>query len=508
MTDTEPSPTAPSQASASADSTPSSTTSVSLWTLVALIIGSTVGAGIFSLPQNIASVAAPGAMLIGWAIAGVGMLSVAFVFQILARRKPHLDSGVYSYVRAGLGDFIGFASGWGYWLGSIIAQVGYATLFFNTLGHYLPLFDASHSWTSAIAVSAMTWGIFAVLTRGTQQAAIMNLITTVAKLVPIVAFVVLIAFVGFSWDKFTMDFWGRDSGQTVFEQIQGIMLFTVWVFIGVEGASVYSKQARKRTDVGRATIIGFISVLALLVSVSTLSYGVLTQEELAALPDNSMASVLTAVVGDWGGLLISVGLCLSVLGAYVSWQMLCAEPITLMALDGLLPRTVGRTNKAGAPWVAQLISTIAIQGFVIVFFANETSYNAMVQLATIMYLLPYIFSSLYLVLLASRGRGLSHPKAGVSFDLSGPEVSGRDNRRHLAVAVLAFAYSMWLIYAADLVYVLFGAIAIIPGLIPYVATRLFKRERVFNTFEWVIVAIIVVAAIAAAWGLARGTLSL
>ena len=132
----------------------------------------------------------------------------------------------------------------------------------------------------------------------------------------------------------------------------------------------------------------------------------------------------------------------------------------------------------------------------------------MVQLATIMYLLPYIFSSLYLVLLASRGRGLSHPKAGVSFDLSGPEVSGRDNRRHLAVAVLAFAYSMWLIYAADLVYVLFGAIAIIPGLIPYVATRLFKRERVFNTFEWVIVAIIVVAAVAAAWGLARGTLSL
>ena len=502
MTDTDVPSTAP------ADSASGRSHSVSLWTLVALIIGSTVGAGIFSLPQNIASVAAPGAMLIGWAIAGVGMLSVAFVFQILAHRKPHLDSGVYSYVRAGLGDFIGFASGWGYWLGSVIAQVGYATLFFNTLGHYLPLFDASHRWSSAIAVSAMTWGIFAVLTRGTQQAAIMNLITTVAKLVPIVAFVVLLAFVGFSWDRFTLDFWGRDSGETVFEQIQGIMLFTVWVFIGVEGASVYSKQARKRTDVGRATIIGFISVLALLVSVSTLSYGVLTQAELAALPDNSMASVLTAVVGDWGGLLISVGLCLSVLGAYVSWQMLCAEPITLMALDGLLPRTVGTTNKAGAPWVAQLISTIAIQGFVIVFFANETSYNAMVQLATIMYLLPYIFSSLYLVLLASRGRGLSHPKAGVSFDLSGPEVSGRDNRRHLAVAVLAFAYSMWLIYAADLVYVLFGAIAIIPGLIPYVATRLFKRERVFNTFEWVIVAIIVVAAVAAAWGLARGTLSL
>ena len=103
------------------------THSVTLWTLVALIIGSTVGAGIFSLPQNIASVAGPGAMLLGWLIAGIGMLSVAFVFQILAHRKPHLDSGVYSYVRAGLGDFIGFTSGWGYWLGSVMAQVGYAT---------------------------------------------------------------------------------------------------------------------------------------------------------------------------------------------------------------------------------------------------------------------------------------------------------------------------------------------------------------------------------------------
>src|SRR5699024_11334582 len=72
---------------------------VPMRTLIALIVGSMVGAGIFSLPQNIGSVAAPGAMLIGWVIAGVGMLAVAFVFHILARRKPHLDSGVYSAAR-------------------------------------------------------------------------------------------------------------------------------------------------------------------------------------------------------------------------------------------------------------------------------------------------------------------------------------------------------------------------------------------------------------------------
>ncbi|MDN8605856.1 amino acid permease [Corynebacterium ureicelerivorans] len=477
---------------------------VSVWTLVSLIIGSTIGSGIFALPQNIGSVASPGAMLIGWAIAGVGMLSVAFVFQILAVRKPHLDSGVYSYVRAGLGDFIGFTSGMGYWLGSVMAQVGYATLFFNTLGYYFPAF--SNRWVLAVSVSALSWLIFFGLTRGLRQAAVMNAVTTVAKLVPIVAFIVLVAFLGFSWDRFTLDFWG--SNLPFGEQLKGIMLYTVWVFIGIEGASVYSKQARVRSDVGKATIIGFLSVLALLVAVSTLSYGVLSQEELAALPENSMGAVLEAVVGPWGGVLISVGLCLSVLGAYVSWQMLCAEPIVLMAHDGLLPHSMGHHNDNGSPVRAQLLSTLVIQFFVVVFFISSASYNAMVQLATIMYLLPYIFSSIYLVLLAVRGKGLTHPHAGTRFDNSGPAVSARDNRTHLVVGLIASVYSLWLIYAADPVYVLLGALAVVPGLVPYIWTRRKQGDRLFNAFEWVVVAVVLAAAAVAIYGLANGSLTL
>lgn len=73
-------------------------------------------------------------MLIGWLIAGVGMLSVAFVFHVLARRKPHLDSGVYAYARVGLGDYVGFSSAWGYWLGSVIAQVWLRNVIFLHVG--------------------------------------------------------------------------------------------------------------------------------------------------------------------------------------------------------------------------------------------------------------------------------------------------------------------------------------------------------------------------------------
>ncbi|OAG69827.1 hypothetical protein AFK49_006440 [Corynebacterium ulcerans] len=69
-------------------------------------------------------------------------------------------------------------------------------------------------------------------------------------------------------------------------------------------------------------------------------------------------------------------------------------------------------------------------------------------------------------------------------------------------------YSLWLFYAADLKYVLFGALAVLPGLIPYVGTRLYKKEPVFNAFEWVVVSLIAVAGCYGIYGIITGTMSL
>ena len=489
---------------------------VRLPVLISLILGACIGSGIFALPQNVANVASPGAAMIGWAITGVGMLCIAFVFQSLAQRKPHLDSGVYSYVRAGLGDFVGFASGWGYWLASIIAQVGYATLFFSSLSYFVPVFDGRNLLLNAVCVSVMNWVIFAVLARGIHQAAVMNLITTVAKLLPIAAFLILVIFLGFHTEIFTADFWGDaltfgdngDEGASLSTQVKGMMLFTVWAFIGVEGASAYSRRAKTRRDVSLATLLGFLAVFVLLLLVSFLSYGVASREELAGMGDNSLAEVLKIVVGPWGGGLISAGLCISVLGAYVSWQMLCAEPITMMAQDGLLPKKLGHVNPSGAPVAAQLLSAIVIQLFIVVFFAAESAYTTMVQLATSLYLIPYLFGALYLVFLSTRGRGLQHPEAGRSINLDGPEVDTRTNRMHLVISVVAFIYSVWLFYAADPKYVLLGMVLVIPGMITYVITQRKAGRRVFNYFEWFIATVVTVAAVVALVLLAQGTIDL
>ena len=103
------------------------------------------------------------------------------------------------------------------------------------------------------------------------------------------------------------------------------MLVTVFVFVGIEGASVYSRYARNRNDVGVATVLGFLGVLCLLILVTMLSYGVMLRPDLAALSSPSMAGVMEAIVGPWGKVFISVGAADLVLGNYLSWSLLAAE---------------------------------------------------------------------------------------------------------------------------------------------------------------------------------------
>ena len=93
--------------------------------------------------------------LIAWAIAGVGMLMLAFVFQTLARRKPELDAGIYAYAKAGFGDYLGFASAVGYWIGCCLADVACLVLIKATLGQFFPIFGDGTTPVAIVAASAL-----------------------------------------------------------------------------------------------------------------------------------------------------------------------------------------------------------------------------------------------------------------------------------------------------------------------------------------------------------------
>ncbi|MFE2626043.1 amino acid permease, partial [Streptomyces caelestis] len=111
---------------------------LTLLTLTAMVVGSMVGAGVFSLPRRFAQETGVAGALIAWAVAGTGMLMLAFVFQTLAVRRPDLDAGVYAYAKAGFGEYLGFFSAFGYWASACVGNVTYWVLIMSTVGAVAP----------------------------------------------------------------------------------------------------------------------------------------------------------------------------------------------------------------------------------------------------------------------------------------------------------------------------------------------------------------------------------
>lgn len=134
--------------------------------LVALVVGSILGSGIFGLPQNMAVGAGAGAIVIGWAITGVGMLMLAFTYQMLAVRKPELDNGVYAYARALSGEYVGFNAAWGYWVSAWIGNVGYLVAAFCALGYFFPAFGEGNTGAAILGASVVVWGVHFLVLRG------------------------------------------------------------------------------------------------------------------------------------------------------------------------------------------------------------------------------------------------------------------------------------------------------------------------------------------------------
>lgn len=188
-----------------------------------------VGSGVFSLPATFADATGPFGALIAWTIAGFGMLSLAFVFQTLAVRKPDLDAGIFAYPQAGFGDYLGFVAAFGFWAASCLGNVTYFVLIKSTLGQVWPVFGDGDTPAAMLTSSALLWLFHFMILRGVKEAAGVNVIVTIAKIIPIALFIVIL--VGaFQADLFTYSFWGGEavSWRGVAGQVRRTMLVTVF----------------------------------------------------------------------------------------------------------------------------------------------------------------------------------------------------------------------------------------------------------------------------------------
>jgi arginine:ornithine antiporter/lysine permease len=234
---------------------------------------------------------------------------------------------------------------------------------------------------AVLITSVIMWLLTLLVNRGVESASFINAVVMVAKLVPLAVFLI-IAIVMFKAGVFTADFWSvlvRNSKDAItgvtkgtglvwkdaWGQIQGCFMVLIWVYVGIEGATVFTGRAQKKSEAAKATIIGFVGLSILYVLISMLPYGLIPYQKLADLGSPALGEILRVKVGTWGMYLMNIGLAISVLGSWLSWTLLPVETTTIMAERKLLPSVFGKTNAKGSPTFSLVLTTALCQLFII-----------------------------------------------------------------------------------------------------------------------------------------------
>lgn len=465
--------------------------------LTAVAIGATIGGGVFSLAGDMAANGAnTAAVIVGWIICGIGMLALTMCFFGLNKIKPELTGGIYSYANEGWGDYVGFNSAWGYWISALLANVSYATLLFAAISYFIPIFGTGNNLWSIVCASIVIWLMNYLVLRGVKEAAGINLVVTISKVIPILVFIVAIIFIrAFEPSIFMENFWGEPGGLSFVEQVKATSGTTVWAFIGIEGAVVISGRAKRSKDVGKATITAFLSVIALYIMVSMLSMGVMTRAELTGLGNPPMAAILSSVVGPWGAALVNLGVIISLAGATLGYTIIASECPYLAAKNGVFSKVFAKENKNGAPVNALYLTNGIIQLFLIITYLNKSTYQIFYTISASMIMIPYLLSAMYYLLIAFRKDGF---------------VGESIKRVNMArfVGIIGTIYGCWLIYASGLTGLLITAILYAPGTLVYIKAKKEKGEKCFdNLKDKIILGVIIAMAIVSLVLIITGTIN-
>lgn len=376
--------------------------------LIGMVISSCIGSGVFAITGQLAGVASPGAVLIAWLIVGVGFLALAFSLNNLTEKRSDLH-GIFSYADAGWGPLAGFISGWGYWLSAWLGNVAFATMMMSTIGYFYPAFLPGNTIPCIIIASIVMWALTYLVIRGVESAAFLNAFVMVCKVAAIAVTLIFGIFL-FNAGIFTADFWGNvydnavAAGQYgpdaaplggVGTQIFNCMIIMMWCFVGIEGASVVSSRAARKTDVGKATLIGFICLMLIYVGASVLPYGYMSSTEVAALDYPALVYVFSSMAPGWGGPFISIAIIISILGSWLSFTILPAETTSEMADYKLLPASWGKLNSHNAPSMSLLIVGACTQAFLIVLLFSADAYDFAFSMCTVAIVITWAFAAAY-----------------------------------------------------------------------------------------------------------------
>ena len=390
----------------------------------ALVVGNTIGMGIFMLPASLAPYglnAVP-----GWLITTVGCVFIAWVFAGLARTFPD-DDGPYAYASRAFGGGVAFTLMWCYWVSTWVTNavlatgaVGYLTMFFPVLG--------VDRWRAAVTAVSLQWLFVLINLRGVRAAGWVQVLSSVLKLVPQVGIVALGVWALFA--PHTQSLIHIPSTPVSFAGVSAASTLALYAMLGVESAALPAGRVRDpgRT-IPRATFIGTVLVALIYVCVSLVPMLLIPQAELAA-SNAPFADLFARFLGSASGKLLAAFVIVSALGCLNGWTLILGELTVTFARHGGFPPALGKVNSHGAP-TRGFVFTGILASIMMVTNYNDTIAGAFTFLTVVVTAanLPLYYGCALAVLVLWRRGKIPSP--------------GAREWRWIAAALLATIYCVW-----------------------------------------------------------------
>ena len=357
-----------------------------LWTSTSLVVGNMIGAGIFLMPATLASFG--GISLIGWVSAAIGAFLISKVFAHLSIIMPAASGGPYAYSQKGLGDFAGFLVAWSYLVSVWCTNAAITVSFISALSTFIPAL-ATHSLIAIFTGLATIWFLTWINSLGIFTSGVLQLITTILKIVPII----LIGLVGLfyiHWENF-LPF--NSSGTSPTAAIIATTTLTFFAFLGIECATIPSGSVdNAAATVAKATTLGtFIAtVVYILSSVSIMGMIPAAQLKTSVTP---FADAAVIIWGKSASYWVSAGVAIAAFGALNGYILIQGQLPYAIAKDKLFPPIFMRLNHKGVPVAGLIISSVFIS---VLMSMNYTKglvdqFKFLMLMTTSTILIPYFF---------------------------------------------------------------------------------------------------------------------
>jgi APA family basic amino acid/polyamine antiporter len=296
---------------------------------------------------------------------------------------------------------------------------------------------------------AVLWTLTAVNVRGVYTAGMVQLVTTILKVVPLV----LIAGIGMFYIDVANFTPFNASDQTPLAAVTATVALTLWAFTGLESGSIPADDVEDpQKTMGRATIIGTFSTAVIYILGTVVVMGMIPASVLT-FSNAPFADAATAMWGKWSGMAVGIAACISCFGALNGWVLLSGQIPLAAARDRLFPASFGRVSKSGAPAWGLVVSSILASILLAMKYSEGLveQFTFLILLATLNTLIPYVFCSLAEIMLWIRD----------------PARKGRPDTVLLVLTALGFLFSLWAIGGAGQEIVYWGFLLMMAGVPVY-----------------------------------------